>query len=123
MADIKTNYLAVRPERVEGRTVNCDTVLSQGEGNCYYFHGSQVANSSYKIYLGLEVWNLGIVMGIYLKFEATEVIGSAMPGYQRAPLKGPFEQTPDEFRVSHPLNFDGSCHPCLGRDIWVWVDF
>jgi hypothetical protein len=27
----------------------------KGEGNCYYFHGSQVANSSYKIYLGFEV--------------------------------------------------------------------
>jgi hypothetical protein len=28
---LKVNYLAVRPERVEGRTVNCDTV-SRGEG-------------------------------------------------------------------------------------------
>ena len=29
---LKINYLAVRPERVEGRTVNCDTV-SKGEGD------------------------------------------------------------------------------------------
>jgi len=32
---LKINYLAVRPERVEGRTVNCDTVSSpmgRGQG-------------------------------------------------------------------------------------------
>jgi len=27
---LKINYLAVRPERVEGRTVNCDTVSDYG---------------------------------------------------------------------------------------------
>ena len=27
---LKNNYLAVRPERVEGRTVNCDTVSKRG---------------------------------------------------------------------------------------------
>ena len=31
---LKINYLAVRPERVEGQTVNCDTV-SQGGGKFF----------------------------------------------------------------------------------------
>ena len=29
---LKINYLAVRPERVEGQAANCDTVPQRGEG-------------------------------------------------------------------------------------------
>ena len=33
-ASLKINYLAVRPEPVEGRQVNCDTLsYHEGEGN------------------------------------------------------------------------------------------
>jgi len=96
------------------------------------------------IYLGIGAWCLVIILFrnlYYQGYQNSLVIGnwglgffgdlefgiycdpSAYACLRWFPLKGPFEQTSDEFRVSYPLNFDGSGQSCLGRDVWVGVDF